>query len=181
MSAQPVSAQPEVPVRSRTHEWGDPRVSAAAARVEDGITFLRRMLAGELPEPPIVGTLGVSLVAVEPGRVEFALDPAEYHYNPIGSVHGGVYATLLDSATGCAVQSLLPGGAYYTSLDLSVKFLRPITVSTGRVRCIGEVIKLGGRTALAESRIVDSADRLVAHATSTCMVFRPSAADAPAS
>ncbi|GAY10262.1 PaaI family thioesterase [Pseudonocardia sp. N23] len=168
-----MSAQPEAPVRSRTYEWGDPRLTAAAARVDDGLTFLRRIAAGELPSPPIVDTLGITLVSVDAGRVEFGLEPAEYHYNPIGSVHGGVYATLLDSAAACAVQSRLPAGAYYTSLDLTVKFLRPITDGTGPVRCVGEVLQLGGRTALAQSQLLDGADRLLAHATSSCMIFRP--------
>ncbi|ODT99117.1 MAG: aromatic compound degradation protein PaaI [Pseudonocardia sp. SCN 72-86] len=171
-----MSAQPDGPVRSRTYEWGDPSVSAAAARVDDGLTFLRRIVAGELPAPPIVDTLGITLVSVDVGRVEFALEPAEFHYNPIGSVHGGVYATLLDSAAACAVQSRLPAGAYYTSLDLTVKFLRPITDATGPVRCVGEVLQLGGRTALAQSQLLDGDDRLLAHATSSCMIFRPSAA-----
>lgn len=173
MSVESLPREPEGAVRSRTHRWEDPRIAASAARVEDGLTFLRRLAAGELPPPPIVETLGLTLASVEAGRVEFALEPAEYHYNPIGSVHGGVYATLLDSATGCAVQSTLPAGVHYTSLDLTVKFLRPITVSTGPVRCVGEVLQAGNRTALAEARILDSADRLVAHATSSCMIFRP--------
>lgn len=156
--------------RSRSYGWQDPHVSAAAAGAEDGLTFLRRMADGTLPPPPIVATLGFELRTVEPGRVVFALEPAEYHYNPIGSVHGGVYATLLDSATGCAVHSRLPAGIGYTSLDLSVKFLRPITIDTGPVTCEGIVVHLGRRTALAESRLFDAAERLLAHATSACLL-----------
>src|SRR6476661_10947253 len=110
-------------------------VSAAAARTSAGIDVLRALAAGELPAPPILATLGFELESVEPGRVVFTVDPAEYHYNPIGSVHGGVYATVLDSATGCAVHSTLPAGARYTSLDLSVKFLRGLDVAVGPVRC----------------------------------------------
>lgn len=102
----------------------------------------------------------------------FSLVPGEEHYNPIGSVHGGVYATLLDSAAGCAVQSTLPQGMGYTSLDLTVKFLRPVTVDTGRIRAVGTVVSSGRRTALAEARLLDEKDRLLAHATSTCMLFR---------
>jgi uncharacterized protein (TIGR00369 family) len=159
--------------RSRSYQWGDPMLSATAARTSAGIDVLRALAAGELPPPPILATLGFELESVEPGRVVFAVDPAEYHYNPIGSMHGGVYATVLDSATGCAVHSLLPAGVGYTSLDLSVKFLRPVVVATGRIRCVGTVTHLGGRTALAEARLTDERDRLLATATSSILLIRP--------
>ncbi|CCH85570.1 Thioesterase superfamily protein [Modestobacter italicus] len=161
------------PTRERTYSWGDPSVSAEAARTSAGIEVLEAMVRGELPAPPVIATLGFSLDTVEPGRVVFSFAPEEFHYNPIGSVHGGVYATLLDSATGCAVHSMLPAGVGYTSLDLTVKFLRAITVDTGRVRCTGTVTHLGGRTALAEARLVDDADRLLATAISSILVIRP--------
>ncbi|WP_138735038.1 PaaI family thioesterase [Modestobacter excelsi] len=161
------------PTRERTYSWGDPSVSAEAARTSAGIEVLQAMARGELPAPPVIATLGFSLDVVEPGRVEFSFAPEEFHYNPIGSVHGGVYATLLDSATGCAVHSMLPAGVGYTSLDLTVKFLRAITVDTGRVRCTGTVTHLGGRTALAEARLVDGADRLLGTAISSILVIRP--------
>ena len=161
------------PVRERTFSWADPAITASAARGAAGIDVLRAMAAGALPGPPIIAALGFDLESVEPGRVVFAVEPAEYHYNPIGSVHGGVYATLLDSATGCAVHSLLPAGVGYTSLDLTVKFLRAVTVDTGRVRCTGTVTHLGGRTALAEARLVDGADRLLATAVSSILLIRP--------
>jgi uncharacterized protein (TIGR00369 family) len=161
------------PTRARTYSWGDPGLSATAARTAPGIDVLRALISGELPAAPIGATLGFTLDSVEPGRVEFSFDPAEHHYNPIGSVHGGVYATLLDSAAGCAVHSMLPAGVGYTSLDLTVKFLRAITVDTGRVRCVGTVAHLGGRTALAEARLVDPADRLLATAISSILVIRP--------
>jgi uncharacterized protein (TIGR00369 family) len=159
--------------RERTYTWGDPMASVEAARTSSGIEVLRAMAAGELPAPPVVATLGFELESVEEGRVVFAVQPAEYHYNPIGSVHGGVYATLLDSATGCAVHSKLPAGVGYTSLDLTVKFLRPITVDTGRVRCTGTVTHLGSRTALAEAVLHDEADRLLATAISSILILRP--------
>lgn len=161
--------------RERSHAWVDPAVTAAAAREVDGLTFLRRLASGELPPPPIATTLGMTLLEVEAGRAVFGMEPGEHHYNPIGSVHGGVYATLLDSATGCAVQSLLPAGTGYTSLDLSVKFLRPLGMDTGQVRCEGRVLHLGGRTALAEARLYDAEGRLCAHATSSCVLLRPGA------
>ncbi|WRZ89801.1 PaaI family thioesterase [Streptomyces sp. NBC_01007] len=157
--------------RSRTYDWEDPAVSAAAVGQYSGLDFLREMQAGRLPAPPISATLGMTLEEVERGRVVFALIPGEEHYNPIGSVHGGVYATLLDSAAGCAVQSVLPRGTGYTSLDLNVKFLRPITVDTGKVRAVGTVLSSGRRTALAQAELFDAADRLLAHTTSSCLLF----------
>jgi uncharacterized protein (TIGR00369 family) len=161
------------PVRTRTYGWGNPGLSATAAQTSAGIDVLQAMVRGDLPAPPVIATLGFALDAVEAGRVEFSFEPAEYHYNPIGSVHGGVYATLLDSATGCAVHSMLPAGVGYTSLDLTVKFLRPITVDTGRVRCVGTVTHLGGRTALAEAKLFDPADRLLGTAVSSILLIRP--------
>ncbi|MEV8585783.1 PaaI family thioesterase [Streptomyces sp. NPDC051180] len=157
--------------RSRTVEWEDPAASARAAGAMAGLDFLREMIAGRLPGPPIAALLGFTLEEVEDGRAVFAFEAGEEHYNPIGSVHGGVYATLLDSAAGCAVHSTLPQGTAYTSLDLSTRFLRPLTAGTGKVRAIGTVLSRGRRTALAEAGLYDSGDRLLAHATSTCMIF----------
>ncbi|MEU1202360.1 PaaI family thioesterase [Streptomyces sp. NPDC005813] len=157
--------------RSRTYDWEDPTISAAAVGQGSGLEFLREILAGRVPSPPVAATLGVALEEVDHGRAVFSLVPGEEHYNPIGSVHGGIYATMLDSAAGCAVQSTLPQGMGYTSLDLTVKFLRPITVDTGKVRAVGSVLSSGRRTALAEAQLLDGSDRLLAHATSTCMIF----------
>lgn len=157
--------------RSRTYDWEDPAVSAAAVGRYSGLEFLREVQAGRLPAPPISATLGMTLEEVEHGRAVFALVPGEEHYNPIGSVHGGVYATLLDSAAGCAVQSVLPPAMGYTSLDLNVKFLRPVTVDTGRIRAVGTVLNSGRRTALAQAELFDAADRLLAHTTSSCLLF----------
>ena len=159
-------------VRERVHSWEDPLATAAAARDVDGLSFLRMLASGEVPPPPIATTLGFTVEAVEEGRVVFGMQPAEYHFNPIGSVHGGVYATLLDSAMGCAVHTTLPVGSRYTSLDISVKFLRALGADSGPVRCEGVVVHRGGRTALAEGRLLDGDGRLCAHATSTCMLFR---------
>ncbi|MFF8729412.1 PaaI family thioesterase [Streptomyces sp. NPDC015171] len=157
--------------RTRTYQWDDPALLAEAAGRSSGIDFLRDLQAGRLPGPPICHTLDFTLDEVEPGRAVFSLTPGEEHYNLIGSVHGGVFATLLDSAAGCAVHSTLPRGMAYTSLDLTVKFLRPITVDTGPVRAIGTVISKGRRTALSQAQLVDGTDRLLAHATSSCMLF----------
>ncbi|WP_308128195.1 PaaI family thioesterase [Modestobacter italicus] len=159
--------------RERTFAWGDPMQTATAARSAAGVDVLRAVVAGELPGPPIAATMGFDLVEVEEGRVVFAFEPAEYHYNPIGSVHGGVYATLLDSAAGCAVHSMLPAGVGYTSLDLTVKFLRAITLDTGRVTCEGSVTHLGSRTALAEAKLLDATGRLLGTAVSSILLIRP--------
>ncbi|MET8771592.1 PaaI family thioesterase [Streptomyces sp. NPDC004658] len=157
--------------RSRTYAWQDPAITAAAVGRRTGLEFLRDLLSGDLPSPPLSATLDFTLDEVEHGRAVFSFVPGEEHYNPIGSVHGGFFATLLDSALGCAVQTTLPAGMGYTSLDLHVKFLRPITVGTGRVRAIGTTVHGGRRTALAEARMVDAEERLLAHATSTCLLF----------
>ena len=159
--------------RRRCYEWQDPAASADAARAMAGLDFLRAIADGTLPAPPLARTLGFTVVSVDPGRVVFEFTPAEFHYNPIDSVHGGVYAVMCDSACGCAVHSMLPQGAYYTSQDLSVKFLRAITGSTGRLQCEGTVIHLGSRTALAQARLTDVEGKLYAHATSSCLIFRP--------
>ncbi|MEV1053717.1 PaaI family thioesterase [Streptomyces sp. NPDC049887] len=157
--------------RSRTFEWEDPAISSAAVGLQSGLDFLRDMVAGRLPAPPISAALGFTLDEVEHGHAVFSLVPGEEHYNPIGSVHGGVYATLLDSAAGCAVQTTLAQGEGYTSLDLSVKFLRPVSADTGKVRAVGTVLNRGRRTALAQAELYDGADRVLAHATSSCLIF----------
>ncbi|MEU5637713.1 PaaI family thioesterase [Streptomyces rishiriensis] len=157
--------------RTRTYSWDDPAIPAQAAAGMAGLDFLCEVQAGRLAAAPVGRTLDFALDEVEHGRAVFSLVPGEEHYNPIGSMHGGVFATLLDSAAGCAVQSTLPQGMAYTSLDLTVKFLRPVTVDTGRVRAVGTVISGGRRTALAQAQLVDAADRLLAHATSSCLLF----------
>ncbi|MFJ9060547.1 PaaI family thioesterase [Streptomyces sp. NPDC102409] len=157
--------------RTRTYEWEDPALTAAAVGRSSGLDFLREIQEGRLAPAPVSATVGFALDEVEKGRVVFTLVPGEEHYNPIGSVHGGIYATLLDSAAGCAVQSTLPPGMAYTSLDLTVKFLRRITVDTGAVRAVGTVVSAGRQTALAQAQLMDVTGRVLAHATSTCMLF----------
>ncbi|HWX00230.1 PaaI family thioesterase [Collimonas sp.] len=136
-----------------------------------GVEFLQRILAGELPIPPIAQTLDFNLLEAEPGRVIFQGTPGMQHYNPIGSVHGGYFCTLLDSALGCAVQSVLPKGSGYTTLELKVNLIRALTDKTGPVRAIGKVIQVGGRVGVAEANIVDVDGKIYAHATTTCLVF----------
>ena len=159
--------------RTRTVGWRDTAAGAEAARKMSGLEYLRAIMSGELPGAPIADLLGFEAVTVEEGRVVFAVEPAEYHYNPIGAVHGGLACTLADSAMGCAVHTTLPVGTGYTTLELKTSFLRKITTATGRVLCEGTVVHAGGRTALAEARVTDGAGKLYAHATTTCMIFRP--------
>jgi uncharacterized protein (TIGR00369 family) len=139
-----------------------------------GLEFLRAIGAGELPAAPIAELLGFEPVEVEEGRVVFAAVPEERHYNPIGTVHGGLAATLLDSAMGCAVHSTLPAGVGYTTLELKVNFVRPITTETGRILCEGTVVHRGGRVSTAEGRVFAEVDgALLAHGTTTCLIFAP--------
>jgi uncharacterized protein (TIGR00369 family) len=159
-------------VHSRTFTWHDPDETVRAGRTMSGLDLLRAMLAGELPRPPIAALMGFAFSEVEEGRVVFTLEPAEYHYNPIGTVHGGVAATLLDSAMGCAVNTLLPLGTAYTTLEIKVNYIRPMTRTTGLVRCEGTVIHRGGTIATAEGRITDADGKLYAHATTTCLIMR---------
>ena len=158
--------------RTRTIAWDDPMEGARRGMEMSGIEYMRAILAGEIPRPPIAWSLDFTLAEVEEGRAVFTLTPQEFHYNPIGVVHGGVAATLLDSAMGCAVHSLLPAGAGYTTLELKVNLLRALTRDTGPVRAEASVLHAGSRTALAEARLVDARGKLFAHATSTCLILR---------
>ena len=159
--------------RTRTFSWHDPLVTAQAARGLAGLDFLRKIAAGELPQPPIAYTLDYALLEVEQGRAVFGFKPAEIHYNPIGMVHGGIPCTLLDSAMGCAVHSTLPTGVGYTTLELKVNIVKAIGKDTGFLRAEGKLIHAGRSTAVAEGRLVDEAGKLYAHATTTCMILRP--------
>ena len=140
-------------------------------REMDGLQQLTAMAEGRVPAAPISETVGMINFACERGAVSVELDPGPRHYNPIGSVHGGVISTLLDTAAGCSVHSTLAVGERYTSLDLTVKFLRAVTTDSGRLRCAGTVVHRGRRTALAEAQLVDAHGRLVAHATSSCLIL----------
>ena len=136
-----------------------------------GLQVLQAMLAGRLPFPHIAETLDFALVEVEPGKAVFQGTPQLKHYNPLGSVHGGWYATLLDSALGCAVHSTMPAGRAYTTAELSVNIVRAATASTGPLRAIGTVVHCGRQLATAEARIVGPDGKLYAHGTTTCLVF----------
>lgn len=136
-----------------------------------GLDFLRRMFAGELPHATMMAQVGLTGGSAEPGLVVFTAVPGPQHYNPIGSVHGGFTATLLDSAMGCAVQSMLPQGSLYTTLEFKITLVRPVTKDTGEVRAEGRALNVGRRVGHAEGRLTDAGGRLLAHGTSTCLVF----------
>ena len=136
-----------------------------------GLDVMQKMAAGELPQPAIAETLGFRLVEAEHGRAVFECEPAEFHYNPIGTVHAGLASTLLDSAMGSAFVTTLDAGVGWTTLELKANFTRPMTVETGTVRCIGTVVHPGRQVATTEARLEDAAGRLLAHATSTILVL----------
>jgi uncharacterized protein (TIGR00369 family) len=159
--------------RSRTYSWEDPIALRDGGAGMSGLEYLKAVFERKLPPPPIAMTLDFTGAEVEEGRAVFVGLPAEFHYNPLGVVHGGYAMTLLDSAMGCAVQSMLAAGEGYTSLETSVNFVRPITLETGRVRCEGKVLHRGGRIATAEGRLIaENTGKLLAHGTTTCLVMK---------
>ena len=136
-----------------------------------GLEFLTRIIDGRLPRPPITETLGFALAEVSPGFALFTMTPHFRHYNPIGTVHGGVAATLLDSCMSCAVQTTMEAGLAYTTLEIKVNMVRPITEKTGPIRAEGRSLHTGRRSATAEGKILDANGTLLAHGTTTCIVF----------
>jgi uncharacterized protein (TIGR00369 family) len=158
--------------RTRTLTWQDPLAAAAAGSELSGIDYMLAIVDGELPPPPIAVTLRMAVVDVGDGEATFEGLPGEEHFNPIGVVHGGYAATLLDSAMGCAVHTTLPAGVGYTTLTLETKFVRPIGRETGTVRAEGTVVHRGRRQATTEGRLV-AADtgKLLAHGTGTCLIL----------
>jgi uncharacterized protein (TIGR00369 family) len=160
--------------RSRLVTWEDPRPSADAARKEAGLDFLRSIVEGRRPRPPIAAALDFDLREVAEGRAVFGCHPTEAHYNPIGMVHGGLPATLLDSATGCAVHTTLPAGTGYATVSLQVELLRPLTSATGPVRCEGRVVHRGSRMAIAEGEVIGERDgKVYARGRSVCLIQEP--------
>ena len=160
-------------MRRREVSWEDPMVGAALALDPSGLDYLRAIAEGRVPPPPIAVLLGMGIAEVQPGRVTFSLDVGEHLYNPIGSVHGGVFCTLLDSAMACAVHSTLDRGQAYTTLELKVNLVRALTVDTPGVLATGQVISTGRRVATASGQITGPDGTLYAHATTTCLVFEP--------
>ena len=147
-------------------------VPVDVVRPLSGLEFIIGLSEGRFPRPPIANLIDFQLVEVELGRVVFAATPGEQHYNPLGSVHGGYISTLLDSCMGCAVHTRLEPGQGFTSLELKVNFVRRVSAETGPVRAEGKVVHLGSQIATAEGRLVDADGRLLAHGTTTCLIFR---------
>jgi uncharacterized protein (TIGR00369 family) len=161
--------------RERLVRWGDPREAGRIVleRRLSGLEFLRAMMAGEIPPPPVAALLDFELEQAAAGRVVFGIQPAEYHDNPNGVMHGGVAAALLDTVTGCAVISMLPHGVNCATLDLRVNYIRSLGAGSPRLSCVGTVLHLGRRSAVAEARLELPDGRLAAHATATLMIFPP--------
>ena len=168
------------PARSRVETWHDPSVVLAAARGCSGLDTLRAIRDGDLPSPPMVRLLQMDLVDLEEGRVEVRCAVDESVYNPLGVVHGGLVATLLDTVAGWAVHSTLQEGVGFTSIDLKVSFLRPVHISSGPLTAVGTVVRPGRRVAFAEGLVRDTAGRIVATASSSLLLFTlPSGPRAP--
>ena len=161
----------------KTVTWEDPSPVRILGATRSGLDLWRAIAAGDLAPPPIARLLGFDHIEeVEEGRIVFLMDPAEEHLNPLGTIHGGVLTTLLDSAMGCAVHTTLAAGALYTTLELKVNFLRPAFPGGGTLRAEGRVVHGGSTVALAEAQITDAqTGKLVAHGTSTCLIRAQSA------
>ncbi|MFM8532305.1 MAG: PaaI family thioesterase [Acidimicrobiia bacterium] len=158
--------------RQRTFEWEEPTPFRHRAEGRPGLELLQRAIAGEFPPPPMAKLMDIRLSEVERGRAVFVGTPQEFHYNPLGTVHGGYGATLLDSAMGCAVHTTLDAGDIYTTLEFKINFVRALTHETGEVRGIGRVLSETRTTAIAEGRIEDANGNLYALATTTCVIRR---------
>ncbi len=157
---------------SRTFTWSDPAIVAGAGRTADsGLDYMRALTARELPPPAIAETMDFTLAEVDRGRAVFACTPQSMHYNPMGTVHGGLAATLIDSATGCAVHTQLEKGYGFTTVYLTVEYFRGLTDRVGEVRAEAEVVRSGKRLAVADARLVDADGTVYARGTATCLIF----------
>jgi uncharacterized protein (TIGR00369 family) len=157
--------------RQHSFTWSDPAPLAAAAMQMDGLSFLRAMQSGELPGPPIFYSLEMSVDELAEGRVVFSMPVREYMYNPIGTVHGGAIATLLDTVAACAIHSTLAQGDAYTTLELKLNYVRGVTSKLTRMRGEGTIIHRGRRVATSEAKLFGDDGKLYAHASTTCMIM----------
>lgn len=157
--------------RQKTITWYDPLAAAEQGAAMAGIDHMRAVRDGLLPPPPIAAHFDLRVVSVEPGEVAFTCSPDESAYNNIGVVHGGLVCTLLDSVTGCAVHSTLPAGVGYTSIEIKVNYLRPVHADSGDLQARGRVTKPGRRVAFAEGDVRSPGGKLVATASSTCLIL----------
>ena len=157
--------------RSRDLTWYDPMQSAAQVPQMSGLEFLTRMRQGVIPPPPIAAHFGLDIDVVESGRVTFTCAPDESGYNPIGTMHGGVVCTLLDTVCGCAMQSVLPQGKGYTSVEIKVSYVKAVRAGGGPLTAEGTVVKAGSRVGFTEGVVRDASGAVVATASSTLLVF----------
>ena len=160
-------------VRTRAYSWGDTKSAAAGAMKMSGKDYLTAIMNGTAPAAPMADTLDFRLAIVEDGRIVFVCTPSEFHYNPIGSVHGGLAATLIDSATGCAVHSTLPPGTGYVTVNFSVDLIKGIGDDSGELRCEGRIVRSGGRIAVADAEVKGADGTLYARGSATCLILRP--------
>lgn len=158
--------------RTRTHRWSDTGETLAKAAGMSGLELLRAMQRRELPPPPVAALIGVAGLEVEKGRAAIGFEPAEFHYNTLGAVHGGVIATVIDIVLGSAVQTTLKAGEGFTTLTLELKYHRAITAATGRLRAEARVVTRGREIVTAEAALTDPRGRLFAGATSTLTILR---------
>jgi uncharacterized protein (TIGR00369 family) len=157
--------------RSKVVEWNDPGPTTARGLSMAGIDYLQAMIDGTLPPPPISGLMDFTMVSAEPGKVVFTCRPDESAYNPIGSVHGGLVCTLLDSVAGCALHSTLPAGRGYTSVEIKISYLKGVRTESGLLTATGTVVKAGSRVGFTEGVVTDASGAVVATASSTLLVF----------
>ena len=165
------SAAPGAHAPSPRPGQADPSALAGLAGLS-GLELIRAIRDAKTAPPNIAGLLGMELIEADEGRAVFTIEAKPAFSNPLGTVHGGVPATLLDSAMGCAVHTTLPAGVGYTTLELKINYIKAIRLDAGLLTCVGTVIHLGGRVATAEGRVTDPEGRLIAHGTTTCMIFR---------
>jgi uncharacterized protein (TIGR00369 family) len=163
-----------LPPRNRTVSWYDPLAALELGRLLNGLQFIEAIIRGDIPVPPSSALLGMRPQVAEPGRVVMVLEPGEHLYNPVGMVQGGLITAFLDAAMGCAVATLLATGDGYSTLELKMNLVRPLTGAAGPVEAEGKVIHPGGRVATAEGRVTDRDGRLYAHGTTTCLINRHS-------
>lgn len=159
-------------IRERTFQWTQPFEGAKQALKMSGLEYLQAMGDGKIPFPPLLYTLDFKPTHLEKGKVIFSFQPQEFHYNPIGSVHGGVISAILDSAMGCTLHSILEAGTGYTTLELKVNFLKAVTTKIEELHAVGKIIHAGGRTALVEAQLIDKDNTVYAHGVSTCLILK---------
>lgn len=165
-----MEAMTQARTRERTFTWADPVDIAQKIQSLPGRQWLQGIKDGSVPAPPAAALMGIEVERVDDDEIVFSLQPAEFHYNPAGTVHGGVLTTLADTAMTTAIIAKLPPGAWAPTIELKVNFIRPVTEATGRIYGVGRVIHVGGTTAVAEAHIVDADGRLLAHATTTSAI-----------